>query len=94
MASIVGREHELAIAREAVEGLAGGPHALLIEGDAALAAEALAERVPERGGLEALGTRLGDLNAAVRAELAETDAEAEAPEEVLDTTEQHMPVKA
>lgn len=36
MASIVGREPELAIAREAVEGLAGGPNALLIEGDAGI----------------------------------------------------------
>ncbi len=49
---------------------------LLIESDAAAATEALAERVPERGGLDALGTRLRELNAAVRAELAETDAEA------------------
>ena len=49
---------------------------LLIESDAATATEALAERVPERSGLDALGTRLRDLNAAVRAELAETDAEA------------------
>jgi len=49
---------------------------LLIEADAAAATEALAERVPERGGLDALRSRLRDLNDAVRAELAETDAEA------------------
>jgi acetolactate synthase-1/2/3 large subunit len=49
---------------------------LLIEADAATAIEALVQRVPERGGLDALGARLRDLNAAVRAELAETDPEA------------------
>jgi thiamine pyrophosphate-dependent acetolactate synthase large subunit-like protein len=49
---------------------------LLIEADAAAATEALAERVPERGGLDALRARLRDLNDAVRTELAETDAEA------------------
>jgi acetolactate synthase-1/2/3 large subunit len=49
---------------------------VLVEADAALAAAALAERTPERGGLEALAHRMKELNAAVRAELAETDADA------------------
>jgi acetolactate synthase-1/2/3 large subunit len=49
---------------------------VLVEADAALAAAALAERTPERGGLEALARRMKELNAAVRAELAETDADA------------------
>jgi thiamine pyrophosphate-dependent acetolactate synthase large subunit-like protein len=49
---------------------------VLVEADAALAAAALAERTPERGGLEALAQRVKELNAAVRAELSETDAEA------------------
>jgi acetolactate synthase-1/2/3 large subunit len=49
---------------------------VLVEADAAAAAAALAERTPERGGLEALAQRVKDLNAAVRAELSETDAEA------------------
>jgi thiamine pyrophosphate-dependent acetolactate synthase large subunit-like protein len=49
---------------------------LLVECDAAAGAAALAERASERGGLEALAKRVRDLNAAVRAGLAETDAEA------------------
>jgi len=49
---------------------------VLIEADAAEGTAALAERMPERGGLEALGQRLEELNRAVRADLAETDAEA------------------
>jgi acetolactate synthase-1/2/3 large subunit len=49
---------------------------VLVEADAAAGAAALAERVGERGGLDALTRRLRDLNSAVRAELAETDPEA------------------
>jgi thiamine pyrophosphate-dependent acetolactate synthase large subunit-like protein len=49
---------------------------VLVEADAAAATTALAERVPERGGLDALAQRLKELNKAVRADLAETDAEA------------------
>jgi thiamine pyrophosphate-dependent acetolactate synthase large subunit-like protein len=49
---------------------------VLIEADAAEGASALAERVAERGGLDALAQRVRELNAAVRADLAETDAEA------------------
>jgi thiamine pyrophosphate-dependent acetolactate synthase large subunit-like protein len=49
---------------------------VLVEADAAAGAAALAERTPERGGLEALAQRVKELNAAVRAELSETDAEA------------------
>src|SRR5215213_3152370 len=49
---------------------------VLVEADAAAATSALADRVAERGGLEALARRLRELNRSVRAELAETDAEA------------------
>jgi acetolactate synthase-1/2/3 large subunit len=49
---------------------------LLLEADAAAGAAALADRISERGGLEALAKRVKDLNAAVRAGLAETDPEA------------------
>jgi thiamine pyrophosphate-dependent acetolactate synthase large subunit-like protein len=49
---------------------------VLLEADAAAGAAALAERVGERGGLEALTRRVRELNSAVRAELAETDPEA------------------
>jgi acetolactate synthase-1/2/3 large subunit len=49
---------------------------VLVEADAAAGTAALAERVPERGGLDALAQRLKELNKAVRADLAETDAEA------------------
>jgi thiamine pyrophosphate-dependent acetolactate synthase large subunit-like protein len=48
----------------------------LVESDAAEGASALAERIPERAGLDALAHRLRELNEAVRSELAETDAEA------------------
>jgi thiamine pyrophosphate-dependent acetolactate synthase large subunit-like protein len=48
----------------------------LVEADAAEGAAALAERVSERGGLEALGQRLRELNRSVRARLAESDPEA------------------
>ncbi len=48
----------------------------LIESDAAAGAGALAELVPQRGGLDALAQRVGELNRAVRAQLADTDAEA------------------
>src|SRR3954463_14618680 len=34
--AVIGREHELAVARMVVDGLAGGPQALLIEGDAGI----------------------------------------------------------
>jgi thiamine pyrophosphate-dependent acetolactate synthase large subunit-like protein len=49
---------------------------VLVEADAAAGTGALAERVPERGGLDALAQRLKELNKAVRTDLAETDAEA------------------
>jgi thiamine pyrophosphate-dependent acetolactate synthase large subunit-like protein len=49
---------------------------VLVESDAAAGAAALAERLPQRGGLDALAQRVRDLNAEVRAELAETDPEA------------------
>jgi thiamine pyrophosphate-dependent acetolactate synthase large subunit-like protein len=49
---------------------------VLVEADAAAATAGLAERLPERGGLDALAQRLKDLNRAVRTDLAETDAEA------------------
>jgi thiamine pyrophosphate-dependent acetolactate synthase large subunit-like protein len=49
---------------------------VLIEADAAEGTVALAERMPERGGLGALAQRLKEVNEAVRADLAETDAEA------------------
>jgi acetolactate synthase-1/2/3 large subunit len=49
---------------------------VLIEADAAEGTAALAGRVPERAGLDALTKRLAELNRAVRAELAETDPEA------------------
>jgi thiamine pyrophosphate-dependent acetolactate synthase large subunit-like protein len=49
---------------------------VLVEADAAIGATALAERIPERGGLSALAQRVKDINTAVRAELAETDADA------------------
>jgi acetolactate synthase-1/2/3 large subunit len=47
-----------------------------LEADAATGAAALADRIGERGGLDALGRRLRELNRAVRADLAETDPEA------------------
>jgi thiamine pyrophosphate-dependent acetolactate synthase large subunit-like protein len=49
---------------------------VLIESDAAEGARALAERISERGGLDALARRLRELNRAVRAQLADTDPEA------------------
>ena len=49
---------------------------VLVESDAAEGAAALAERIPQRGGLDALAQRVRELNAEVRAELAETDPEA------------------
>jgi len=49
---------------------------VLLEADAAVATRALAQRTAQRGGLDALAQRLERLNRAVRADLAETDAEA------------------
>jgi acetolactate synthase-1/2/3 large subunit len=49
---------------------------VLVEADAAAAASALADGIPERGGLDALARRLRELNRAVRADLAQTDPEA------------------
>jgi thiamine pyrophosphate-dependent acetolactate synthase large subunit-like protein len=49
---------------------------VLIEADAAEGTTALAERITERGGLDALAQRLRQLNKAVRVDLAETDPEA------------------
>ncbi len=60
---------------------------VLLEADAADGAGALAERIAERGGLDALSQRVRELNRTVRAGLAETDPEAlgflEAIERVL-----------
>jgi len=49
---------------------------VLLESDAAEGATALADRITERGGLDALALRLRELNRGVRAELADTDPEA------------------
>jgi thiamine pyrophosphate-dependent acetolactate synthase large subunit-like protein len=49
---------------------------VLVEADAAEATGALAERIGERGGLEALAQRLRTLNGATRAALADSDPEA------------------
>jgi thiamine pyrophosphate-dependent acetolactate synthase large subunit-like protein len=49
---------------------------VLVEADAADGAAALAERVTERGGLDALRRRLAELNRSARAALAETDPDA------------------
>ena len=49
---------------------------VLIESDAAEGADALAARIPERGGFDALARRMGELNRSVRAQLADTDPEA------------------
>jgi thiamine pyrophosphate-dependent acetolactate synthase large subunit-like protein len=49
---------------------------LVLEADAAAAATVLAERLPERGGLEALGRRVGELRRRVREELAQAAPEA------------------
>jgi thiamine pyrophosphate-dependent acetolactate synthase large subunit-like protein len=60
---------------------------VLLEADAAQSAAALAERLQERGGLDALSRRLRDLNRSVRSALRENDPEAigflEAVERVL-----------
>jgi thiamine pyrophosphate-dependent acetolactate synthase large subunit-like protein len=49
---------------------------LVLEADAGEAASLLADRVDQRGGLEALGRRLGELDRAIRRRLRETDPEA------------------
>jgi thiamine pyrophosphate-dependent acetolactate synthase large subunit-like protein len=49
---------------------------VLVEGDAAEATGALAERIDERGGLEALAQRLRGINGAARTALAASDPEA------------------
>ena len=49
---------------------------VLLEADAADATSILADRLGERGGLDSLARRLRELGQAVRAELAESDAEA------------------
>ena len=49
---------------------------VLVEADATAGAAALAERLTERGGLDALARRLAGLNAEVRAGLRSTDPEA------------------
>jgi acetolactate synthase-1/2/3 large subunit len=64
---------------------------VLVEADAAEAAAALADALPERGGLDALGQRLHALNAAVRADLAETDPDALA---FVETIERAVPDEA
>ena len=49
---------------------------VLIEADAAEGAAALADGIEPRGGLEAMGRRLGQLGAGLRSSLAESDPEA------------------
>jgi len=49
---------------------------VLLEADAALATERLTERIQQRGGLESLAARVGEVNREVRDGLAETDPEA------------------
>ena len=49
---------------------------VLIESDAAEGADALAARIPHRGGFDALARRLSELNRGVRSQLADTDPEA------------------
>ncbi len=51
---------------------------LVLEADAAVAATALAKRLPERGGLDSLGRRMAALRSRVREDLAATDPEAAA----------------
>jgi thiamine pyrophosphate-dependent acetolactate synthase large subunit-like protein len=63
----------------------------LVEADAAVGAAALAERIPERGGLDALGERLRRLGDGVRAGLRETDPEAIA---FVETIERALPDEA
>jgi acetolactate synthase-1/2/3 large subunit len=64
---------------------------VLLEADAAAGAQALAERVEERGGLEALAHRVRDLNRAARTALEESDPEAVA---FLDMMERALPEDA
>jgi acetolactate synthase-1/2/3 large subunit len=64
---------------------------VLVEADAADGAAALADALPERGGLAALGQRLRELNTAVRAGLSETDPEALA---FVETIERALPNEA
>jgi thiamine pyrophosphate-dependent acetolactate synthase large subunit-like protein len=61
---------------------------LVLEADAAEATALLAEQVPQRGGLDALASRLRDLAAAVRAGLAESS-----PQELefLETVDAALP---
>ena len=61
---------------------------MLLESDAGAGAAALADRIAERGGLDALARRVRELNRAVRAELAETDPEAI---EFLEAIERALP---
>jgi acetolactate synthase-1/2/3 large subunit len=64
---------------------------VLVEADAAAGAAALADRIGERGGLDALRERLHGVNAAVRAGLRETDPEAVA---FLEAIERALPDEA
>jgi thiamine pyrophosphate-dependent acetolactate synthase large subunit-like protein len=50
---------------------------VLLEGDASEATARLADRLSERGGLDSLGRRLGDLRTRIRKQLAESDPDAE-----------------
>jgi thiamine pyrophosphate-dependent acetolactate synthase large subunit-like protein len=64
---------------------------LVIEADAALATQALADRIDQRPGLEDLGARMAQLRRDVRAQLAQTDPEAA---ELLTGMERVLPVDA
>jgi thiamine pyrophosphate-dependent acetolactate synthase large subunit-like protein len=64
---------------------------VLLEADAAAGTAALAERLQERGGLDALAHRLRDLNRGTRATLRESDPEAIA---FLDAVERVLPADA
>ena len=64
---------------------------VLLEADAAAGAAALADRLEQRGGLDALARRLRELNRAARSSLAETDPEAIA---FLETMERALPADA
>ena len=62
-----------------------------LEADAALGVEQLTERIEQRGGLESLAARVGELNRSVRAGLGETDPAALA---FLEAVERVLPADA
>ena len=62
-----------------------------LEADAALGVEQLTQRIKQRGGLESLAARMGELNGSVRAGLGETDPAALA---FLEAVERVLPADA